>query len=119
MGTFNDVNEPKWLCRVLALSLLPAAIVAAGEADRRYVQSGEGEQAVPIVAVDNVCAWPNLTVLRDRQRGHYRIWYGAWRDDKSTVRSHLATMTSGYDGVGGSYDFDDQRRGDEQARRRE
>ncbi|MCP4256680.1 MAG: serine hydrolase [Planctomycetes bacterium] len=28
---------------------------------------------------------------------------------------HLATMTSGYDGVGGSYDFDDQRRGDQNA----
>ncbi|UCD51373.1 MAG: serine hydrolase [Phycisphaerales bacterium] len=28
---------------------------------------------------------------------------------------YLATMTSGYDGVGGSYDFDEQRRGDENA----
>jgi len=28
---------------------------------------------------------------------------------------HLATMTSGYDGVGGSYDFDDRRRGDQNA----
>jgi CubicO group peptidase (beta-lactamase class C family) len=28
---------------------------------------------------------------------------------------HLATMTSGYDGVGGSYDFDEQHRGDENA----
>jgi len=28
---------------------------------------------------------------------------------------HLATMTSGYDGVGGSYDFDDRHRGDQNA----
>ncbi len=28
---------------------------------------------------------------------------------------HLATMTSGYDGAGGSYDFDEQGRGDENA----
>ena len=28
---------------------------------------------------------------------------------------HFATMTSGYDGVGGSYDFDEQHRGDENA----
>jgi len=28
---------------------------------------------------------------------------------------HLATMTSGYDGVGGSYDFDEQERGDQNA----
>lgn len=28
---------------------------------------------------------------------------------------HLATMTSGYDGVGGSYDFDEKRRGDKNA----
>ena len=28
---------------------------------------------------------------------------------------HLATMTSGLDGLGGGYDFDDQRRGDQNA----
>jgi CubicO group peptidase (beta-lactamase class C family) len=28
---------------------------------------------------------------------------------------HFATMTSGFDGVGGSYDFDDKRRGDQNA----
>jgi hypothetical protein len=40
-------------------------IVAAGELDRRYVQSAQGDRPTPIVAVDNVCAWPNLTALRD------------------------------------------------------
>ncbi|MBC8873420.1 MAG: serine hydrolase [Planctomycetes bacterium] len=33
---------------------------------------------------------------------------------KVTLR-HLATMTSGIDGVGGSYDYDDRRRGDQNA----
>jgi len=33
---------------------------------------------------------------------------------KVTLR-HFATMTSGYDGVGGSYDFDEKHRGDENA----
>ena len=49
----------------LSLSLFPAAIAAAGEPDRSYVMNAESERPKPIVAVDNVCAWPNLTVLRD------------------------------------------------------
>jgi hypothetical protein len=54
-----------WRWGVTALGLLTAAFAAAGEADRKYVQSGEGERAQSVVAVDNVCAWPNLTMLRD------------------------------------------------------
>jgi len=27
--------------------------------------SAERERPKPVIAVDNVCAWPNLTVLRD------------------------------------------------------
>ena len=65
MCSFNSVDEPMWLCGLLAFSLWPAAIAAAGEADNGYVQSGEGERAKPVVAVDNVCAWPNLTALGD------------------------------------------------------
>lgn len=33
----------------------------------------------------------------------------------SVTLRHFATMTSGFDGVGGSYDFDEQHRGDENA----
>ena len=65
MCSFNRVRGLMWLCGVLAFSLLPTAIVSAGELERRYVQSGAGERTEPIVAVDNVCAWPNLTVLGD------------------------------------------------------
>ncbi len=65
MGLSTSVNRPVWLCGVLAISLLATAMVVAGEADRKYVQSAEGKRPEPIVAVDNVCAWPNLTVLGD------------------------------------------------------
>lgn len=36
----------------------------AGEG-KRYVQTKQGQRPRPTVAVDNVCAWPNLTVLQD------------------------------------------------------
>jgi len=65
MCSIDGVTRSKWVCGVLAFGLLAAALVAGGEADERRVRSGEGERAEPIVAVDNVCAWPNLTVLRD------------------------------------------------------
>jgi len=48
-----------------ALSLLSLAAGAADEPDRRYVRGTDGEPIQPIVAVDNVCAWPNLTLLPD------------------------------------------------------
>ena len=49
----------------------------------------------PIVtAGEDRCFQPYLTVLRHPETGRYRIWYGAWRDDKNTGRSHLASMES-------------------------
>ena len=47
------------------LVLLLLAAPAAGETDRPYVKTTQGERLKPVVAVDNVCAWPNLTVLPD------------------------------------------------------
>ncbi len=47
---------------VLLLPGLPTVASAAG-VDRSYVTATGGEKAAPKVAVDNVCAWPNLTVL--------------------------------------------------------
>ncbi len=35
------------------------------QAETRYVKDKQGQRPRPVVAVDNVCAWPNLTVLRD------------------------------------------------------
>ena len=37
----------------------------AAEPDKRYVGTREGGAPKPIVAVDNVCAWPNLTLMND------------------------------------------------------
>lgn len=55
---------------VLGVSLavyLPVAslVQAADEVGRAYVKTRDGETPKPVVAVDNVTAWPNLTVLRD------------------------------------------------------
>ena len=38
---------------------------AAVESSKRYVTNAEGKRLRPLVVVDNVCAWPNLTVLDD------------------------------------------------------
>ncbi len=65
MYRFSRVNRSGWLSTALAFSLLLAAIVAADGAELKYVQSAEGKRPKTIVAVKNVCAWPNLTVLRD------------------------------------------------------
>jgi len=43
---------------------IPPGGANAGEG-KRYVQTSEGQRPAPTVAADNVCAWPNLTVLRD------------------------------------------------------
>ena len=48
-----------------ALSLLSLASGAADGPDRVYVRGADGEPVQPAVAVDNVCAWPNLTQLPD------------------------------------------------------
>jgi hypothetical protein len=55
------MHVPKTMT-ILGLGLLVA--IAAG-AERTYVKTRGGVSPQPIVAIDNVCAWPNLTVLRD------------------------------------------------------
>ena len=39
--------------------------IASAQPDKAYVKTKQGERPKPTVAVDNVCAWPNLTVLKD------------------------------------------------------
>lgn len=41
------------------------SLAAAEEPQRQYVVTRQGKKPRPTVAVDNVCAWPNLTQLRD------------------------------------------------------
>lgn len=57
---------PRLGAAIAVLALLGAqAGLAAEPTPRRYVCTQRGEKPRPVVAVDNVCAWPNLTVLRD------------------------------------------------------
>jgi len=53
------------LCAFLSLGLLFASGAASCEDERDYVMTRDGTHPKPVVAVDNVCAWPNLTVLPD------------------------------------------------------
>jgi len=50
---------------VVAAVLLNLPAPAGAEIANRYVKAKDGQPAKPIVAVDNVCAWPNLTLLGD------------------------------------------------------
>ena len=56
------------LCTVVGCSLWLVAIAAAAESSRTYLMNAEGERPQPVVAVDNVCAWPNLTLLPSQRR---------------------------------------------------
>jgi len=62
---FHDIEGAIWLCDFLVMFSVAAAVFAAGEGDREFVRKRDGERPEPVVAVDNVCAWPNLTVLQD------------------------------------------------------
>ena len=64
MGAYRMRGSPGHFAIGLALAGLVATSSSA-EVARRYVKNRQGQRARPIVAVDNVCAWPNLTVLRD------------------------------------------------------
>ncbi len=49
----------------------------------------------PLIKADrDRCFQPFFTVLHSPEDNRYHIWYGAWRDDTSHSRSHLAYMTS-------------------------
>lgn len=65
MWSLSGSDGVTWRYGVWALCLWVAAVSAAGEGDREFVQDQNGERPKPMIAVDNVCAWPNLTVLRD------------------------------------------------------
>lgn len=47
-----------------------------------------------ITGPEDRCFQPYFTVSRSPETGKYRIWYGAWRDDKSMGRSHIAYLES-------------------------
>lgn len=47
-----------------------------------------------ITGKEDRCFQPYFTVSRSPENGKFRIWYGAWRDDQSTSRSHIAYLES-------------------------
>jgi hypothetical protein len=58
-------RQNRYAAAWIAAALSCQGILAAAESLGRYVQNQDGQQPLPIVAVDNVCAWPNLTLLPD------------------------------------------------------
>jgi len=65
MSSFGSVCIRPCITSTSALGLLSVAAVVAAEPDRAYVRTSDGTPPRPAVAVDNVCAWPNLTPLPD------------------------------------------------------
>jgi len=63
----------------------------------REVMMPERDPAIPnpVLRADrDHCFQPYFTVSRSPETGRVRIWYGAWRKDHHTNRSHLAYMES-------------------------
>lgn len=54
------VGKASWA----AAGLVPLAMAAAG-ADLGHVTDSVGDRPTPLIAIADVCAWPNLTLLRD------------------------------------------------------
>ena len=100
----------------LIIGLTPL-VCSAEKAKRDYVVDRQGKRPAPVVAVDNVAAWPNLTVMRDgtiiatihNQPSHFKVpgdvecWASTdhgvtWtkrgmcapRDDEKSVRGMIA-----------------------------
>ncbi len=65
MLPFKCHSSQAKLIVVVTFSTLLPAWATAGEANEHAVLNREGKRPAPVVAVDNVCAWPNLTVLPD------------------------------------------------------
>ncbi len=56
---------PRAILIATAALLACVATPGNGQTNPPCVKTSQGERPQPVVAVDNVCAWPNLTVLRD------------------------------------------------------
>ena len=76
-------------------------IIDAADGVRRRVNSPSRDAKLPnpiVTGKQDRCFQPYFTVSRSPETGSFRIWYGAWRDDQSTSRSHIAYMQS-QDGI--------------------
>ncbi len=77
--------------------LIDDYLIANSEHVERVIVQPQREPSIPnpiVNAEDDHNFQPYLTVLRDPETQKFRIWYGAFRDDKRTDRSQLCTMES-------------------------
>ena len=77
--------------------LLDDYLIAESSGVTRVVRQPSRDPAIPnpvVTGTEGRCFQPFFTVLRVPETGRYRIWYGAWRDDRNQARSQLATMES-------------------------
>ena len=63
MPTMTTHRQPFFVKSTACLLLLFSAASLQADEPVTYVKTASGERLVPHVAVDNVTAWPNLTLL--------------------------------------------------------
>jgi len=81
--------------------LVDDALIDSSEHLQRRVEPPRRDGAIgnPIVrGADDRCFQPYLTVSRSPETGRFRMWFGAWREDRDTNHSHLAYIESA-DGI--------------------
>lgn len=77
--------------------LLDEKLIESSEGITRRVNSPKRDTDIPnpiVTGPADRCFQPYFTVSRAPETGTWRIWYGAWREDKSMSNSHLAYMES-------------------------
>ena len=81
--------------------LLDEYLIESSQGVTRRVASPPRDASLPnpiVTGPEDRCFQPYFTVSRSPETGKFRIWYGAWRDDQSMSRSHIAYLESD-DGV--------------------
>ena len=77
--------------------LLDEYLIESSQGVTRRVTSPPRDAGLPnpiVTGPEDGCFQPYFTVSRSPETGKYRIWYGAWRDDQSMSRSHIAYLES-------------------------
>lgn len=81
--------------------LLDEYLIGSSQGVSRRVMPPARDPDLPnpvVTGPEDRCFQPYFSVSRSPENGKYRIWYGAWRDDQSMSRSHIAYLESD-DGV--------------------
>lgn len=72
-------------------------LIEASQGVSRVVSMPERDRSIPnpvVTAAEDRCFQPFFTIDRSPESGKFRIWYGAWRDDKNMGRSQVRYMES-------------------------